>query len=481
MVRRHFIDGEEIVVVHDARSGDLVRMPPRAWALVEAADGTRDLGGLVLAASQKGALRRTSEIVSVLTDLHAAGLLTDGIDPFALVRGEASVDASAPLDVLPFALSCDGSGSCCATYSTVRFTEEEASRARALLPGAASGRGRAFLPLAGSGAQLHVAATAIDGRCAYHSADGACELHRTHGPGAKPSGCSLYPATFVFDGEAVRVSLGLECACIEKSIGLGEGTPLVPAGAAVRGDLPEGAQIATLPERIEIAPGETAARADVVRLSRAALRAWQQRAAGDGPRAGVDAIAALWSLGARVAGGDLSEAGAIAALAGPVAPSPEELAPWIAALVQRTAAKRESADRWRSPRDRVRVASALLADVAASLRDEATLAAALAGPGAPSARATGPSRRDVEAFYVTANLHGHALVGEIPLAHALRDRAIRLLLSRAVPARTTSIQGVDPGVAHPLPLVEAMMRAQGLKEYTREASQSLAPVVDGSE
>ena len=76
MVRRHFIDGEEVIVVHDARSGDLVRMPPRAWALIEAADGTRDIGGLLLAASQRGELRRASEVTAVLTDLQAAGLLS---------------------------------------------------------------------------------------------------------------------------------------------------------------------------------------------------------------------------------------------------------------------------------------------------------------------------------------------------------------------------------------------------------------------
>jgi lysine-N-methylase len=461
MVRRHFIDGEEIIVVHDARSGDLVRMPPRAWALVEAADGTRDLGGLLLAASQRGALHRTSEVVSVLTDLHAAGLLTDGIDPFALERREGSVDAGAPLDVLPFTLVCDGSGSCCATYSTVRFTEDEASRARALLPGAAGGRARVFLPLQGSGAQPHGAATAIDGRCAYHAEDGACELHRTHGPRAKPSGCSLYPATFVFDGEAVRVSLGFECACIEKSLGRKDGVPLLPEGASVRGDLPEGAQIATLPEVIELAPGRSAARAEVARWSRAVLRALRPSVAGDaGSPAARDVVATLWSLAAKVADGDLSEAGVALALEDAAAPSPGALSPWIAALAERTAAKRDSADRWRSERDRVRVASHLLADAAGSLGDPATLTSALE-PAAvqPSAAA--------ETFYITACIHGHALVGELPLAHALRDRAVRILLARVVPAAAARTGSRDPGRDHPLPLVEAMMRAQGVKEYAR--------------
>ena len=460
MVRRHFIDGEEIIVVHDARSGDLVRMPPRAWALVEAADGTRDLGGLLLAASQRGALHRASEVVSVLTDLHAAGLLTDGIDPFALDRGEGSVDAAAPLDVLPFTLVCDGSGSCCATYSTVRFTEDEASRARSLLPGAAGGRARVFLPLQGSGAQLHVAATAIDGRCAFHAEDGACELHRTHGPRAKPSGCSLYPATFVFDGEAVRVSLGFECACVEKSLGRKDGVPLVPEGASARGDLPEGAQIATLPEVIDLAPGRSAARAEVVRWSRAVLRAMRSVSGDAGHPAVRDMVAALWSLAAKVADGDLSEEGVAVALEDASAPSPDALSPWIAALVERTAAKRDSADRWRSERDRVRVASRLLADAAASLIDPPTLASALQPPKAsPSVAA--------DILYVTACIHGHALVGELPLAPALRDRAARVLLARVVPEAAARTGCRDPGREHPLPLVEAMMRAQGVKEYAR--------------
>jgi lysine-N-methylase len=476
MVRRHFVDGEEVIVVHDVRSGDLVRMPPRAWALVEAADGTRDLGGLLLAAAQKGALRRTSEVVSVLTDLHAAGLLTDGVDPFALDRSEGStgaVDPATPLDVLPFTLACDGSGSCCATYGTVRFSEDEAARARALMPGAAGGRARTFLPLHGSGAQRHVAATCIDGRCAYLASDGACELHRAHGPAAKPLGCALYPATFAFDGEAVRVSLGLECACVEKSVGRTDGVPLVPAGARVLGDLPAGAQVAILPDRVELAPGKSAPLAEVVRWSRAVLRALRgaltEDARPSAPRDAEeahrpprrDAVCALWSLAAKVAEGDLSEAGVLAALAAPAPPEAAALSPWIAALAQRAAAKRDSADRWRSERDRVRVSSRLLAEAALSLHDPATLATALQ-PESPFVEA--------ESLYVTACIQGYALLGEHPLAHALRDRAVRVLFARAVPAAAARTDCCDPGRDHPLSLVEAMMRAQGVKEYARAVS-----------
>jgi lysine-N-methylase len=260
---------------------------------------------------------------------------------------------------------------------------------------------------------------------------------RTHGAAAKPSGCATYPATFVFDGEAVRVSLGVECACVVESFGRRDGAPLVPAGASTRADLPAGAQLGVLPETIAIHAGATAPRAAVVQWSRAAMRI-----AGT-----TDAVALLWSLAAKIDAGDLSEDGARAAADSASPPDEAALAPWIAALAARTAAKQDAADRWRSAGDRVRASSRLLAAAASSLKEGAPLAAALAGEGAP---------RALESFYVTAALHGHALLGEVPLAHALRDRAVRLLLARAL-----------RDSPYPIALVEAMMRAQGVKEYAK--------------
>ncbi|MFO0588977.1 MAG: YkgJ family cysteine cluster protein [Polyangiaceae bacterium] len=450
LVRRHFIDGNEIVVVHDARSGDLVRMPPRAWALIEAADGTRDLAGLLLAASQRGELRRASEVEAVLTDLHAAGLLVDGIDPFAFEAADAEVPADAPLDVLPFALTCDGSGACCATYSTVRFTEDEAARARSLLPLVEEGRARVFLPLAGSGAQPSRAVTMIDGRCAYLAGDGACELHRRHGAGAKPSGCAIYPATFAFDGEAVRVSLGVECACVAKSLGNKDGEPLVPAAARSRADLPAGAQIAVLPERIDLGEGLSRPRAEVLAWSRDVLAAWREAARGEET---ADAFATLWNLAKTVRAGVLSASAVEAALQAAKSRVPvSELKPWISALIERTSGKRDAADRWRAHDDRVRGLSASLAEAAAALGDEACLSRAVEGEGAA---------RPLESFYLTATVHGHGLIGDVPLATALCDRAVRVLLGRALSTRS------EPSDGAALTRVEAMMRAQGLKEYAR--------------
>lgn len=461
MVRRHFIDGDEIVVVHDARSGDLVRMPPRAWALIEAADGTRDLGGLLLAASQRGALEGESEVLAVLTDLTAAGLVTDGIDPFVFDAHEAEIDAGTRLDVLPFSLTCDGSGACCQTYSTVRFTEEEAGRASALLPHVEGGRAKKFLPLAGSGAQPSCAVTMIDGRCAYLSGDGACELHRRHGFGAKPSGCAIYPATFAFDGEAVRVSLGVECACVAKSLeNKGEGTPLVPVEASVRGDLPAGAQVVVVPETIEIAAGKAVAREAIVAWSRAVLDGVREATAGAGGEAKIDVVAILWALADKVEAGDLSIEGVRAALSvgarGVIAM--ESISPWIEALSARAAAKRDAADRWRSAHDRVRMASAWIAEGAAAMRDPVVLGELLRGDGA---------ERKLEAFYVIANVHGHGLLGELPLSAALRDRAARVLLGRSMTKLGATKGGELGDPRWMLTLVEAMMRAQGLKEYAR--------------
>ncbi|MEZ4306471.1 MAG: hypothetical protein R3F14_00265 [Polyangiaceae bacterium] len=120
-------------------------------------------------------------------------------------------------------------------------------------------------------------------------------------------------------------------------------------------------------------------------------------------------------------------------------------------MAARTAEKRDSADRWRSARDRVRVGSQRLAEAAAHLREPGALDR-LAAPAQVAASAGGPGGErganhgvdpagegakhgvdaGLERFYVTASLHGHALIGDVPLAHALRDRAVRILLARAL-------------------------------------------------
>src|SRR5262249_21966516 len=137
LVRRHVVDGREIVVVHDVRSGNLIRMGPREWDFVAGADGTRDFDAIVLAAARRGGLRRAAEIEAVLAVLAGAGLLADGIDAPPLPE---ATDPARPLDVLPgFSLTCDAGGACCSMYGSVSFSPLEAARARALRPEVMSG------------------------------------------------------------------------------------------------------------------------------------------------------------------------------------------------------------------------------------------------------------------------------------------------------------------------------------------------------
>ena len=83
---------------------------------------------------------------------------------------------------------------------------------------------------------------------------------------------------------------------------------------------------------------------------------------------------------------------------------------------------------------------------------------------------------DAEAFYARATLHGHHLaVEEAPLATALRDRAVRLLLGRALGAVLARAAPDDPAHDYPLTLVEALMRAHGLNVYAREVDQPAGP------
>ena len=100
--------------------------------------------------------------------------------------------------------------------------------------------------------------TLVDGACAYLASDGHCRLHAVAGAEAKPWPCRAYPATFVEDGETVRVSVSIECACILASIGGTEGEPLVPPSARTIADLAGVPRVARLPEPIVgVAPGQS--------------------------------------------------------------------------------------------------------------------------------------------------------------------------------------------------------------------------------
>ncbi|MGK4005436.1 YkgJ family cysteine cluster protein [Sorangium sp. So ce1036] len=460
LARRHLIGEEEIIVLHDIRTGQLLQLGGREWGLLAVADGTRDVEGIVLAAAREGAHARVRAAEDFFAELHAAGLLAaeDAVETAAPPgAGEAAMDERArrdrPIEVLPdFSLHCDGRGSCCRLYASVIFDPEEAARARALRPDVLSGGARherAFTPERGAWPCAASAVALRDGRCAYLEGGGRCSLHAIGGPEAKPLGCRIFPVSFLDDGESVRVSVAVECACVLTSVGRPAGAPLLDPRLRVLGDLDERVHVAELPERVEVAPGVTAARAELV--------AWSRRLAAAPPPA--DLAAGLFSLAAAVEARGLA-ADTLARYERPGPLDPAALAPWLAALHARAARREREDAAWRSERDLARMAARWIAAAAAALGDPELLGALLSAP---------VERPERERLYLRAALHGHRLLGALPLSLALRDRAVRLVVSRALPAIFAAVGASDPACAEPLALVEAMLRAHGLDAYVVEA------------
>jgi lysine-N-methylase len=296
----------------------------------------------------------------------------------------------------------------------------------------------------------------VEGRCAYFLEDGRCGLHARGGAGGKPLGCQMYPATFVDDGERVRVSIAVECGCVIESIGRAPnregGEPLVPPGARARGDLDARLYIAELTDSIELTSGGAEA-------PRAELIGWS-RVVTEGASTAGDIPAALWRIAQAVEAQGLSEAGARDALSSSSNLSPPALRPWFEALAARAGRASEEDAYFRGDRDLVRRVKSWIAAACTALLDEHTCGDLLAR-GAP--------RPVEEAFYLRAIAHGHQLVSDIPLAESLRDRAVRLLVARALPSVMATDEH-DRALAHPLALVEAVIRGHGLAGYAADVA-----------
>ncbi|WP_437640111.1 YkgJ family cysteine cluster protein [Sorangium sp. So ce854] len=468
LARRHLVGEEERILLHDARTGELLQLGAREWGLLSAADGTRDVEGIVIAAAREGAPARVPAAQAFFAQLHAAGLLAEeDAGEEAAPRAPATSVAPArdpgaldprerPLDVLPdFSLHCDGRGSCCRIYASILFDPEEAARARALRPEVLSGGARherAFTPERGAWPCAASVVAMRDGRCAYLEGEGGagrCSLHAAGGPAAKPLGCRTFPASFVDDGESVRISVAVECACVLASVGRPGGAPLVDPRLRARGDLDERIDVATLPDRVAVAPGRAAARAELV--------AWSRRLAAAAPP--PDVAAGLFALAAAVEAKGLT-GGAIARFERPDPLDPAALAPWLAALHRRAARRAREDAAWRSERDLARRATQWIAAATFALADPDLLDALLLSP------VCAPDR---ERFYLRAALHGHRLLGALPLSLALRDRAARLVVARALPLVFAEAGADDPACAEPIALVEAMLRGHGLDAYAFDA------------
>jgi lysine-N-methylase len=455
MLRRHRVDGEDRVVLHDTRSEEVIELEEAQLAPLASCDGTRDLGGVMLAASRAGAYRRASAIHQLIADLAARGLVEDGIEPAAPRQRRRQELGATPLEVLSvpapggglsgFRLHCSLSGACCQSFSSIAFRRSEVARALALVPEIGDAE-RLFLPLHGSDGRELLAVTLVDGACAFLDASGGCSIHARGAGQDKPLGCQLFPRSFVHDGSAVRVSVRVECACVLESLeasadaGAPAGEPLLPEGAATLADLPAAAAVPELPPSLLLSGERSAAPSE--------LRAWSQRLLDAMPPA-VDGVAACWALSRALAGG-LDDPEPM--LAAPP-PSPGALAAHLSALGKRTRGRALSAEAWRSGRDRARRLAGWLDEAARALTDHGFVASMLAAPARH------------ESFYLRAVIHGHQLVGERSLARALADRAVRLLLARAAAATVPESCRDDASARHPLTAVEMMMRAQGLEGH----------------
>ncbi len=457
--RRHRHDGARIVVLHDTKRDITVRVAERAWTLVSGMDGTRDVDGLTAHVRREGVPIASDEIASFIDQMAAEGLLEDGPTDVAPPTRPTEPAAGAPRPVLAmprFTLACDGRGTCCRFYPTVVFSPLEAARARARLPlveDAGMIQRRAFTPLAGTDDRL-LAVALVDGRCAYLEADLRCGIHRSGCAEDKPLGCRTYPARFVDDGTAIRVSPWLECPCVLASgeRAVADGEPLTRAETSA--DIDPAIFIETLPERVRVGRAGDADRAELA-ATMLALSAIEVQ----------DGAAALSSLAAALDTAGLG--GAAAALTSPVAPNLASFRPALAAIRPRV--ERLAAEDWRSSSDLPRrLWSALLGaiDLLEAVPEEI-----LAGPGA---------YQRAEAFYVRALLFGYQLVhtkGRHSAATLAHDRALRVVLARALGVVSSLADLDDPAFSQPLALVEAASRAYGIGGYLADLGTDAPPAL----
>ncbi|MEM7159944.1 MAG: YkgJ family cysteine cluster protein [Myxococcota bacterium] len=481
LARRHVIDGRETVVLHDQRRDEVLQVGHREWALIEAADGTRDLEGIVVAARRQGAHARVHAVEQLLGVLAQRGMVVsgEGAEPIESWPSATSRDGGTesradegektvapppsrppstveivdepkvsprPLIGLPEGLRCDGGGTCCRLYGTVMLSPEESVRVRALLPEWTVDSvpiERFTTPLRGSVPGLRMAALARNGACGLLQDDGLCAVHRVGGLEAKPLGCQLFPRVFIDDGEAVHVSLKPECPCVLDPQ-TDEAEPLVSEGWTERASLPPTIVVDTLPDSIELRSGQWAPRAQV--------RQWFSALA-ERP-VPADLAATQWALAAMVDEHGLLDAGErLDACWRAEPPAAREVQPWIAAFQDRASARAREHAQWRSEQDLVRRISTAVATVTLLLCDPATLEEALSLPA---------ELREHEARYWRTGLHGYRWAGRGALSTALRDEAVRIWVARSLPM---VVPTDAPDFRAPLALVEALVRAHGVGSY----------------
>jgi len=467
--RHHVVADDAFVILHDTRTGRVAQIGEREWTLICCADGTRDLDGVRAAATARGRAIKAEHVAAFFGELSRAGMLSEGAPPVPAPALRPPADR--PLMVLPdFALRCDGTGTCCRLYPTTAFSSLEVARARVHAPGVMDcglAPEEVFTPEVGSTRPpwRARAVAMVDGRCAFLASTGRCVLHDAGGAAAKPRGCDHYPTSFVDDGAAVRVSVVPECACVFRSAldsALDrdpEGAPLVPPGAEQAGDLDESVYVVRLPREIQLGVGGTLASQVMASQVMVSLGDALVRALGDSTD-DCDAARLWWTLAreadqgaARWLNADLEElARRVVERAGPGSswPVAEHLlavTAWFAEHLER----RIDQDRgWRAASDLARQVPQRMRAVLPVVEERGWR---LVAPQ-PAA----------EAFLVRAVLHGQLWLTaeDEPLCACLEQRAVRVLIARALAEELTAAERADePAFDYPLALVEAVCRGLG--------------------
>src|SRR5882724_7522295 len=79
LARGYRVGGKLRVVLHDSGSEVVVDVGLREWLVLAAADGTRDVEGLTLAANREGARLTPDAVRTFLHDIAELGWLEDGL------------------------------------------------------------------------------------------------------------------------------------------------------------------------------------------------------------------------------------------------------------------------------------------------------------------------------------------------------------------------------------------------------------------
>ncbi len=257
------------LVLFDRRHGRTLVLEGRSWALLGQADGTRDLQGLVAAARGLGVRIGAEPAAQLLAQLDALGLLVEGA-PEAIHTGvpEPSPwhDDARAIEVWPQArYHCDGRGGCCRVYPSVLVLPDDVHRAAATLPEdheLGHAPQWASTPVCGSAPTVRRTLALVEGGCRFHRQGEGCSLHARGGAAAKPLGCRWFPAQLVDDGDALRATVAIECACVAHHDPRGE--PLLPPEVVRGADLPRGSVVARVPAQVGLAAEVSLPRADAI-------------------------------------------------------------------------------------------------------------------------------------------------------------------------------------------------------------------------